>query len=250
MKLELTGDVYGVGDIHGETRILEYFLDFYNLRNCTLILLGDIGIFRYRDYKHYLQFDKFCKEREIIAYAFRGNHDNPAFFLSPEEQSPIARRFWEKFTNFKVLPDLTRVVINGNNGIVIGGGVSIDRCCRKTWLSSYRQYGNLYKSNDWWEGETVPNTDGIEEKFDFILSHTGPRPVKIPPLSDNNCSFFKQDTCLKDDINAENKRLEEIQHQFKPTRWWFGHFHINDDFEYFDTRCTAVDINFLTPLQL
>ena len=250
MKIELTGDVYGVGDIHGETRVLELLLEHYELRNCTLILLGDIGIFRYRDYKHYLQFDKFCNERGIIVYAFRGNHDNPAFFLPIEEQNSIARRFWEKFTNFKVLPDLTRVDMNGSKGIVIGGGVSIDRCCRKTWLSSYRQYGNLYKSNDWWENETLPETADINENFDFVLSHTGPRPVKVAPLSSDNCSFFRVDPCLKQDIENESKRLEEIQNQFKPSRWWFGHFHINDDFEYFDTRCTAVDINYLTPLQL
>lgn len=250
MKVELTGEVYGIGDIHGETRILEHYLDFYDIRNCTLILLGDVGIFRYRDYKHYLQFDKFCNEREITVYAFRGNHDNPAFFLPHEEQSPIARRFWEKFTNFKVLPDLTSVSINGSNGIVIGGGVSIDRCCRKSWISSNRQYGNLYKSNDWWENETIPNTAGIDEKFDFILSHTGPRPLEIAPLSESNCSFFKYDDCLKQDIEIENNRLMEIQHQFKPKRWWFGHFHINDDFDFFDTRCTVVDINCLTPLQL
>lgn len=250
MKIKITGDVYGVGDIHGDTSVIKVLLETYEINNCTLILLGDIGIWRYRDYKHYTRFDEFCKENNIICYAFRGNHDNPAFFYNTEDQSPIARRFWDKFTNFKVLPDLTELDINGASGIVIGGGVSIDRCCRRTFLSSYRRYGNLYKLNDWWEDETVPETTGINKEFDFILSHTGPRPTLIGPLNESNCSFFKLDLGLNDAINHENQRLEEIQKQFKPKKWWFGHYHINDTFDYYNTRCTAVDINYFTPIRM
>ena len=250
MKIEITGDVYGVGDIHGDTSVLRLLIEFEDITDCTLILLGDIGIWRYRDYKHFLKFDQLCKERNIMCYAFRGNHDNPAFFYKPEEQSPIAKRFWDKFTNFKVIPDLTRIVINGANGIVIGGACSIDRSVRRSFISEYRRYGNLYKLNDWWEDETLPNTDGIDEKFDFILSHTGPRPPKCPPLTKDNCVFFKHDYFLNDYINSENKRLEEIREQFKPKRWWFGHYHINGVFDFIDTRCTVVDINYLTPIRM
>ena len=250
MKIQIKGDVYGVGDIHGDTSILCLLLKVEDIKDCTLILLGDIGIWRYRDYKHYISLDEICKERNIITYAFRGNHDNPAFFYNVEQQSPIARRFWSKFTNFKVLPDLTELDINGASGIVIGGGVSIDRCCRRSFQSSYRRYGNLYKLNDWWEDEEVPMTNNITKRFDFILSHTGPRPVKVPPLTKDNCSFFAMDPTLQDAINGENTRLEEIQKQFNPVKWWFGHYHINDAFNFFNTRCYAVDINFLTPIQV
>lgn len=250
MKIELTGDVYVVGDIHGEATLLSNILEAYEIKDCILILLGDIGIWQYKDYKHYLKLDEFCKNNNIITYAFRGNHDNPAFFLKSENSSPIVKRFWDKFTNFKCLPDLTRLNVNGANGIVIGGAVSIDRCCRKSFQSSYRQTCGLYKRNDWWADEYIAETAGILEKFDFILSHTGPRPTNIMPLNEFNCSFFKHDNDLKDAVEAEYKRLEEIAIQFNPKKWWFGHFHTNDSFDYKNIRCTAVDINCFSPLMM
>lgn len=250
MKINITGDVYGVGDIHGDTSILCVIIDSYDIKDCTLILLGDIGIWRYRDYKHYINFDNACRERNIICYAFRGNHDNPAFFVKSEDQAQLAKRFWEKFTNFKVIPDLTNIIINGASGIVIGGGASIDRCIRRSFQDPYRRNSNLYKQNDWWVDEVLPDTRHINETFDFILSHTGPRPLKVAPISESNCSFFRVDDGLKDYIAQENKRLEEIYHQFKPKKWWFGHFHINDSFEFFDAKCTAVDINYLSPIHI
>ena len=250
MKLEINGNTYVVGDIHGNTTGIQNIIAEYDLSNCNLILLGDIGIWQYKDYKHYINFDLFCNARNINSYVFRENHDNPIFFLRPAEQGTIVKRFWNKFTNFKLIPDLTRVSFNGYTGIVIGGGLSIDRCCRRSFQSPYRINGGPYKKNDWWPDEVLPSTKGIDEKIDFILSHTGPRPYKIGPLNKNNCSFFRLDATLQDAINEESKRIEEIQKQFKPAKWWFGHYHINDNFDYFETRCIAVDINFLSPLYI
>jgi hypothetical protein len=248
MKVQIKGDCYVVGDIHGETSVFTDVLSCYNINNCTLILLGDIGIWRYRDHKSYKKIDDYGKEHNVMIYAFRGNHDNPAFFRNFDERSPIVTRFWDKFTHFKVLPDLTRLEIDGKTGIVIGGGVSIDRCCRRSFQRN-ETYGGVYKSNDWWKDETVPETSAINEKFDFILSHTGPRPTKVGPLNESNCQFFKFDHDLKNQITTENQRLCEIHEQFQPTKWWFGHYHINDTFDFLQTRCYAVDILTLSPLQ-
>ena len=33
-----------------------------DIKDCTLILLGDIGIWRYRDYKHYISLDKIKRQ--------------------------------------------------------------------------------------------------------------------------------------------------------------------------------------------
>lgn len=247
-QVEIKGDCYVVGDIHREANALALALSMYDISNCTIILLGDIGIWRYRDYKAYKKLDDCAKERNIIIYAFRGNHDNPAFFRDFDNRSPVVTRFWNKFSNFKVLPDLTEVIINDMKGIIIGGGVSIDRCCRHSYLSSYRR-GGVYNSNDWWEDETVPSTDNIDKEYDFILSHTGPRPLKIAPLNESNCSFFKRDASLKYDIDIENNRLIEIAKQFKPKKWWFGHYHINDSFDFDNIRCYAVDILNLCPIR-
>ena len=247
MKITIHNDAYVVGDIHGDTSVIEYLISFTNLRIITLILLGDIGIFRYRDYKRYLSFDKFCNEHKIDVYAFRGNHDNPGFFRKEEHSSPIAKRFWAKFTNFKALPDFSEVKINDKCGIVLGGGVSFDRSIRRSYFISYASK-SFYAGNDWWADENIPNIDNFHKKYDFVLTHSGPRPAKLMPLTKNNCSFFALDPTLQDAIDAETTKIEQIHEQIQPTRWWFGHYHINDDFDFRGTRCKAVDINCLTSL--
>lgn len=250
MTIQINNDCYVVGDIHGDARTLVDVLSSYNITDCTLILLGDVGIWRYRDYKHYRCLDEYGVNNNVIIYAFRGNHDNPIFFSAHEGRSSIVERFWNKFTNFKVIPDLSVIEINGSRGIVIGGGLSIDRCLRRSFQPLFRNNGGVYKNNDWWKDENIADTAGINEKFDFILSHVGPRPTKVGPLNENNCQFFKLDYDLKDAIEAENKRLEEIHAQFQPKKWWFGHFHINDAFDFEQTRCYAVDILHLSPVQI
>lgn len=249
MNLKITGDVYGMGDIHGDITTMLSAINYYDIKDCTLILLGDIGVWRYRDYKHYKAMDDACRERNIMVYALRGNHDNPAFFLPHEDLNQIGQRFWDKFTNFKQLPDLTILDINGSKGIVIGGATSIDRCIRRNW-QKHDYSRSLYASGDWWRDEKLPETDKIDEKVDFILSHVGPRPIKTPLLSKENCSFMRIDMCLEADLLVENARLEEIQRQFTPKKWWFGHFHVNDNFEFFNTRCYAVDICHIVPIQI
>lgn len=250
MKIKITGDCYAVGDIHGEVTKFVQKLSHYGIKDCTLILLGDIGIWRYRDYHRYIPLDNYCRENNVITYCFRGNHDNPAFFASDNcYRSPLVERFWNKFTNFKVISDLSLVDINGAIGIVIGGGLSIDRCLRRSYLSPYRNNGSLYKNNDWWADENIPDTSGVTDKVEFILSHVGPRPVSAAPLA-SNCSFFAMDPELKDAINAENKHLEEIHAQFRPKKWWFGHFHLNDVFNFDETCCNAVDIMSFAPIQV
>lgn len=250
MTIEIKGDCYVVGDIHGDAQVLVDVLSSNEITNCALILLGDIGIWRYRDYKHYRVLDEYGSKNNVTIYAFRGNHDNPAFFRHPNGRSPIVDRFWGKFTHFKLIPDLSIIDINGAKGIVIGGGLSIDRSIRRSFQYAFRNNGGVYKRNDWWNDEGLPITDGIEKKVDFILSHVGPRPTKTAPLNENNCQFFKIDYDLEDAINRENAHLDKIHKQFNPKKWWFGHFHINDAFDYGQTRCYAVDILNLSPVRI
>ena len=249
MNLKLQNDTYLVGDIHGDTSVVEYLLQSHNLENLTLILLGDIGIFKYRDYKHYIKFDQHCKERNIMVYALRGNHDNPGFFKDFKNSNKIVKRFWDKFTNFKPLPDFSVIEFNDFKGLVLGGGTSIDRIIRRSYNSD-KNNKSLYASNDWWINESIPDIGNMDEKYDFILSHVGPCSPKLSPLTRDNCNFFNYDPHLSIDLEKENKLIEKIQRQLQPTRWWYGHYHINDNFDFKNTNCRVVDINYLTPLIL
>ena len=71
MKVQIKGDCYVVGDIHGETSVFTDVLSSYNITNCTIILLGDIGIWRYRDHKSYKKIDDYGREHNVVIYAFR-----------------------------------------------------------------------------------------------------------------------------------------------------------------------------------
>lgn len=246
-RIKIEGDVYAMGDIHGDVHTFISVIKHYDIKNCSIILLGDVGIFRYRDYKRYIQMDKVCQERNIIVYAIRGNHDNPGFYQDLQKSSPIAIRFWNKFTNFKQVVDFTEFEINSHIGIAIGGATSIDRILRK----GYRMFSssNLYAACDWWKHEVLPNTDGIDKQYDFILSHCGPRPTLTPMLRPERCTFMQIDDALEADLIKENEQLEKMCAQLKPKKWWFGHFHINERFDFLETTCYATDICNLSPIQ-
>lgn len=248
-RIKLEGPVYAMGDIHGDVFTFEHVINHYDIKNCTIILLGDVGIFRYRDYKRYIAMDQLCKERNIVVYAIRGNHDNPGFYRSKKESSSIALRFWDKFTNFKPVVDFTEVEVGGEIGIAIGGATSIDRCLRKGYQRS-EPPRNLYSSNDWWSDEVLPDTSALNGTYDFILSHCGPRPTMIAVLRPERCAFMQMDRALENDINKENEQIMKIHEQIKPKKWWFGHFHVNERFNLHNTVCYATDICNLTPIHL
>ena len=114
MILELNRFTILCGDMHGSPGNVMDKIIQCDLTDADIIVLGDIGIWRYSDCKRgcFVLFDKFLAERNINCYAMRGNHDNPIFFALENEYIQVDR-FWSKFTNFKRLPDYTEIKYNG-----------------------------------------------------------------------------------------------------------------------------------------
>lgn len=238
--MELKGDIFCIGDIHRDIAKTVEVIIKYDVKNATIIALGDFGIFRYRDYKEYLPLDLVLQKRNIMLYTIRGNHDNPMFFN--DSRNKIIIKFWNKFKNIKFLSDFTKFNINNKRCIAIGGAVSIDRCVRRSWVLP-KTNSNPYINNDWWYNEVIPNMSNIQnENIDILFTHVGYRPPNIAPLTKDNCSFFKFDSLLKFDLDEEAKQLEKIIEKFNPKQWFFGHFHTSSKFLCGDCDCRALDI--------
>lgn len=247
MKIHIENKLYACGDIHGDTNELTYEIIKRDLKDCTIILLGDVGIFRYRDYKRYKYLDTTCSERNITVYALRGNHDNPGFFN--DLTNPIIKRFWEKFTNFKPLKDLTILLTSNRNKILtLPGAISRDRCTRKNWRRTYVHEYDYYRGGDWWPKEIIPQLPEDLGEFDAILSHNGPIPCRgIITIPD---SFKAQDEAVESDIAQEQKYLHNIQVKLKPKVWWFGHYHNQYDYESNNTKYRILAISELSEFNI
>lgn len=232
---KITGKIYAAGDIHGMPAILEY--NVQNMKNCTVILLGDVGIFRYRDYKRFLELDSICKNNCIKILALRGNHDNPEFF-NPNTTNEISIRFRNKFTNIEFI-DYS--IIDSDYGTIMlyPGAISRDRITRKSYFIGDTSRISLYKGGDWWcneEYKYIPT-----EHVDIILSHNGPLLEGMYPESIDY--FSKHDETLKEDIDNEQKKLYTILDSVKPSKWVFGHYHQNIEYMIKNTNCRCVDID-------
>lgn len=246
MKIHIENKLYACGDIHGDTNELTWEIIKRDLKDCTIILLGDVGIFRYRDYKHYKYLDLACAERNITVYALRGNHDNPGFFN--DLTNPIIKRFWEKFTNFKPLRDFDIINYKGYCILTLPGSISRDRCTRKSWHSTNINVYDYYRGGDWWAKEVIPPIPGTLPEFDIILSHNGPISCRgIITIPD---SFKAQDEHIESDIAEEQKYLHSIHSKYKPKAWWFGHYHHEYTYKLDNTQFRILAISELIEFKL
>lgn len=231
--------LYACGDIHGQAKDLIPILDSNDIKNCTLILLGDVGIFRYRDYKAYIRLDEFCSDKNIQLYALRGNHDNPGFYSDTKD--PIVERFWNKFSNFNPLDDFDILHYQNKNILILPGAISTDRFYRKNYNREYINLKNYYRGGDWWPNEKIKEYSEGEFKIHAIMSHNGPRnALNMVSLPD---TLKDIDPTLERDLKAEQAYLHNLLIKLNPEQWWFGHYHVSETYKIKNTFCRILNIN-------
>lgn len=118
---------YLLGDHHSNYDDLIRALLRKGLRDCRIIHVGDgeEGYPEYWDSETPEHLYKAFASIEIEYLSIRGNHSNPNVFDGSIN-----------LPNFKLLPDYTRLEINGESWLFVGGAVSINRLDReqeKTW---------------------------------------------------------------------------------------------------------------------
>lgn len=208
------------GDIHGDFRTVRFKIAEHSLENMTLIQVGDFGFSFAMGHKiqtedkyakSLAEFNKSLKVRNLVMYAIRGNHDNPAYFDG---------RFI--LSNLKLLPDYTVLDINGQRTLFVGGAISLDR--------SSREEGKTYWKGEGfnWKPELVKDLTGI----DMVVTHNAPTSAikytdSLRRTDLSHCSRYDQS--LVTDVLFEQDQIQEMIDLLKQKnnikQWYHGHFH-------------------------
>lgn len=231
-----------IADIHGQYSIIDRIIKENELKNCYLILLGDIGLGFLNLDAHYAEYkttNDLCKKQNVHVFMIRGNHDDPKFF-----EEDILR-----FSNIHTVKDYTLLKNKNITMLCVGGAISIDRIARKqNYHRNIYYWKDMYPSLDeekikeilipsYWENEKpVFNDVALEEmakngeEINVILSHTCPS-FSYPREKNGIKPFLRVDSKLLQDINNERDVMDKIFEtvkSFSPLKkWYYGHYHIH-----------------------
>ena len=145
--------VYIIGDHHGSYNNVMHKLYANGIKDCLLIHVGDGGEGFYSHEEELKTFNILNAEFESLGIEYmsiRGNHSDPAYFDGSINLS-----------HFKLLPDYSRQVINGEEFLFVGGAISIDRAIRV-----------LNKS--YWADEPFVLKPELAGKCDVLITHSAP----------------------------------------------------------------------------
>lgn len=220
-----------VGDTHGDWQTIFRKIEYTNVRDCTLIHVGDVGIgFLDRERQHEILCDvsSFLSEKNIHMYAIRGNHDDPAYFVELNDN----------YSNLTLLPDYSHLELNGETWLFVGGAISIDR------EGHYVKTGERIRvqGSTWWHDEGFVFEPSRVVQCDVLVTHTAPS--WIGP-NDKGCIAYytNNDPTLWDDCTDERIRMNKLIEACGAKRHYCGHFHVSAIAENNGCRSTILNIN-------
>lgn len=215
--------VYCVGDIHGEWDALFSNIKRFDLRDCFLISVGDIGIgfgpnTPFQRAKHYRQFEylnKIFKDREICFLGIAGNHDNPYYFNHVE------------LSNFNLISNYQELFFNGKSYLFVGGAISIDRATRN--------------SESYWPNEAIQPIpfDCLRDHYDIIIAHDAPTYAGLGAEK----LYDEPGNPVKSDALEGRRILDTLVETVAPELFVHGHYHLSQDQIINGTRFRCLDIN-------
>ena len=247
---------YVVADIHGLPHLILDNIRKYDIRNCVLIVAGDIGLGFHTYMSHYQQYfniNKELEERDVNVFLVRGNHDDKSYF----------KELKINFSNIKSIPDYTIITIGGKNILCVGGGISIDRKYRKaryeTMVKQFKKEWPAITEGDlkdmilplyFDDEQVVLDVELIDDitnwgiNVDYIVTHSAPN-FCFPTDKHNIKSWLKEDKNLEFDIDTERSLLTKLYTYLKDRNhyikhWIYGHFHIHTDTIYENVKFTAI----------
>ena len=217
-----------LGDIHGDYDFITWYLRQHKLENIMIIQVGDfqVGFNGRKGYEKasLKQVNKFLKEKKCRVFAFRGNHDNPAFFEEDKFE----------FSNIHFIKDYSILNCTINTEkirvLCIGGAISIDR--KKQDARGH-----------WFPDEVMKFITDEEElkkisNINIIATHTAPS--FLPPFMFSQLvfSYSRKDETLLDELIKERDALTKMMrvifenNKDTLTNYFYGHFHYSETFHY------------------
>jgi hypothetical protein len=229
---KMNKDIMIVGDIHGDFNELNTII---NRKNPKIILqCGDFGV-----WPHYHMRKDFngtgkpwdyygIKNPNTEIYFCDGNHENFEYLdklvdvngrKNPIELPGFKNVFYMPRTSTLQLPD-------GKNVMFIGGALSIDK-------------DNRIIGDSWWPTEEINRRDMEylpDMRIDIVISHTLPQQcLKYLGMgfSDYRIAKFNDNSC---------RWLDIILGEYRPKKWYCGHFHLYKKFMHKDCEFTVLSI--------
>lgn len=227
------------GDIHGNTDKVISYIKQYDLRDCTIIQVGDFGIGFELPAKEQRRLDflnKPLKLRNINLKVIRGNHDNKHYFLGQQEY---------KKSNIELLKDYSILNIDNLNILCVGGAISVDRKPCKEFNWKGRKEGVDYWKNEVFllDEEKISSMKDI----DIVATHSSPD-FCTPREKSGIMHFLKSDPELLKDVDEERDNHTKMYNILKDNgckidSWFYGHFHFYNKEIINNTKFILLDIN-------
>lgn len=209
---------YITGDTHAQfDHIEEFCLKNHTTRNDVLIILGDVGLNYFGDYRD-TALKEWIIDLPITLFCIHGNHERrPETIEGYDLQVKFGGLvyFEPLFDNILFAKDGEIYNFDGKQAVVIGGAYSVDK------------YYRLAKGWHWFEDEQPDNAkkqeveDSLTQaqwKVDLVLTHTCP--YKYLPTE----VFLPGIDQSRVDQSTE-KWLDAINNKLIYGKWYCGHYH-------------------------
>lgn len=216
--------IYILGDVHGNFGRLRENICNYDIRDCYIMCVGDLGIGFNHPHKGELsacvKLNDFFIERNIHFMSIRGNHDDPDYFNGPKRI---------KLSNFNLLPDYHSETFNDETFLFVGGAVSIDRMFR-------------FEGKSYWKDELFVYDETRVTACDVLITHSAP--TWIGPFDKEGISYWcKNDKSLWDECYKERLAHDALIKKCGAKQHYCGHFHAYHWVEFQDCYSTILNID-------
>jgi UDP-2,3-diacylglucosamine pyrophosphatase LpxH len=191
-----------VGDVHGHWHALNNVIE--KTQPEIIFQCGDFGYWPRNDY---YSFDK-LKNGNCKIYWCDGNHEDHEYLKKLESNEVAPNVFYMKRGSY--------LTLNGKNILFMGGADSIDKHARTP-------------GHTWFPDELITQRDIYELpdiQVDIVISHTCPYEFAVE----------KHRGRFMNTYDSSRDALHVILAKYRPSRWFFGHWHGFAQGKYQNTR--------------